>query len=59
MASPFYQRLFNRNLLYAFSAVPAAYFVSTGRVLIALVLVVCVVAARFSRPTPRDSSTHA
>lgn len=51
-----FTRLNNRNLLYAASALPPAIFILSGNAALGLLFLLCVVAARFSRPTPSKDS---
>lgn len=48
--TPRYKRAFRRNQLYAVAVLPPALFLLTGHVVLGLVFLLCVVAARFSRP---------
>jgi hypothetical protein len=46
----FYKRSFNRNLLYALAVVGPALFLLSGHILLGLLFLLSVAAARFSRP---------
>ena len=48
--TPRYKRAFRRNQLYAVAVLPPALFVLACHVVLGLVFLLCVVAARFSRP---------
>jgi hypothetical protein len=48
--TPRHKRAFRRNQLYAVAVLPPALFLLAGHVLLGLVFLLCVVAARFSRP---------
>jgi hypothetical protein len=41
---------FNRNVLYAVSALPPAIFLIAGHVVLGVLFLACVVGGRFSRP---------
>jgi|HubBroStandDraft_1064217.scaffolds.fasta_scaffold1500315_2 hypothetical protein len=55
-STPFYRRPFPRNVLYALAVLAPALYLVSGHIVLGLVFLACVMAARFSRPRPAPAT---
>jgi hypothetical protein len=55
-STPFYRQAFPRNLLYALAAIAPGVYLVTGHIVLGLVFLLSVMAARFSRPRPQHAA---